>query len=104
MDIPNQKLHVNHVRMSTMHVETNETFNAMKHVKDTPKVKETLINIKEDEQINLCDPMSPETELIFINNENYEKEQADSSDGNNTNLTLQTRVDITDNTSVFPVK
>lgn len=104
MDIPNQKLRANHVRMSTMHIETTETFNAMKHVKDTPKIKETFMNNKEDKQINICDPMSPKTELIFISNDNYGKEQANLSDRNNTNLTLKTRVDITNNTSVIPVK
>ncbi|VVC44640.1 Hypothetical protein CINCED_3A020272 [Cinara cedri] len=89
MNVPNQKLLVNHVRMSTIPVET----------------KEPLMATDDYNKVNPSDPMSPKTEIILKNNNNFEKEQLNLSDRNNTKLTQKTRkrAEIIKNTSVFPV-
>lgn len=110
MDIPNQKKLVHHVRIPTvMPVETKETLKAMKNIKDTsPKIKDISMNIKEfkeDKEINKSDHMGSKTEII-LNYDSSAKEQAKSTDKNCKQLTHKTKrkVDITNNTSVFPVK
>lgn len=104
IDIPNQKTLVNHVRIGTfMPVEPKEIFKSMKHIKDTSKVKESLIVTKEDKLIH--EKTSPKPELI-LNNDIYEKEKSTFCDKNSKKLTLNTvmRTDNINNTSVFPVK
>ncbi|VVC41200.1 Hypothetical protein CINCED_3A015863 [Cinara cedri] len=89
MNIPNQKCLLNHVGMSTMPEET----------------KESLMATNDDNGINISDPISPKTESILKNNDNFKKEQVNLSDRNNKKLTLKTRkrVEILNNTTVFPV-
>lgn len=102
MNISNQKLLVNHVRMPTVPVETNEIFKAMKHVKDLPNVKELLMTTKDDKEINLRDSMSPNIELILQNNESLKKEKGNFTDNKKLTLKTKRRIDIKNNTSVFP--
>lgn len=76
----------------------------MKHVKDTPKLKETMI-AKEDNEITINNLRRPKTELIPNKKDMFEKEYVKLFDKNNKKLTLKTRrVDTTNNTSVFPIK
>jgi len=77
----------------------------MKHIKDIPKLKETLIITKEDEEINMKHA-NPKEELILNKNDTLEKEQAKLTDKNSKKLTLKTRkkIDITNNISLLPVK
>lgn len=92
-----------------MPVETKETLKTLKYIKDSPpKVKDISINtkeLKEDKEINLSDRMSPKAKII-LNNDLSDKEQAKSTDKNCKQLTHKTKrkVDITNNTPVFPVK
>lgn len=80
----------------------------MKHVKDTPKLKETMITreIKDDQEININNQRSPKVEIMPHRNDMFENEQAKLFDKNNKKLALKTRrrVDITNNTTVFPIK
>lgn len=104
MDIPNQKTIANHVRIATfMPVESKEIFKSMKHVKDTSKVKESLMITKEDKLIH--EQTSPKPELI-LHSDIYEKEKSIFSDKNSKTLALNTRrrTDTINNTSVFPDK
>lgn len=104
MDITNQKTLVNHVRTVTlMPVESKETFKLMKNIKDNSKVKEPLVNTKEDKQI--LEKTSPNSELI-LTSDVYEKQKSKLPDKNNKILTPKTRkrTDNVNNTSVFPVK
>lgn len=104
MDIPNQKMLVNHVRIATlMPVESKVTFKSMKNIKDTPNVKESLIITKEDNEIH--EQKSPKLELT-LNNDILEKERAKLSEKISKKLPFKTRrrTDNINNTSVFPVK
>jgi len=85
-------------------VETKEIFKTMKHVKDIPKLKETLIITKDDEEVNMKHA-NPKEELIINKNDTLEKEVAKLTD-KNTKLTPKTRkkIDITNDTSVLSVK
>lgn len=81
MDIPIHRTLGNHLQIHTqIPVETKETFQSIKHLKDNSKVKETSIITSEKEQIK--------------------------SDKNIKKVTLKTRkkVDISNNASVFPIK
>lgn len=103
MDIINQKTLVNHVQITTlMPVESKETFQPMKNIKDTP-AKESMIISKEDKQI--IEQMNPKPELI-LNNDIYENQKPKLCDENSKTLTLKTRkrTDNINNISVFPVK
>lgn len=82
--------------------------NLKKHVKDIPKVKESLMNIKEvieDKEINRNDFMNVK-ESVHIINDTVKKEQVNLSDTNNKKLNLKTRkkVNVTNNTSMFAAK
>jgi len=92
MDIPNQKTLVNHVRTATlMPVESKEPFKSMKNIKDTPKVKESLMVTKEDKQI--LEKIKPE---LILNSDEKQKSKL-----------IPKTIKRTDNaniTSVFPVK
>jgi len=104
MDITNQKTLVNHVRTVTlMPMESKETFKSMKNIKDNPKIKEPLVNTKEEKQI--LEKTNPNSELI-LTSEVYEKQKSKLPDKNNKILTPKTRkrTDNVNNTSVFPVK
>lgn len=106
VDIPN-KTPVNQVRVPILMPSEKET-NLKKHVKDIPKVKDSLMNIKEvieDKEINRNDYMSAK-ESIHIKNDTLEKEQVNLSDTNNKKLNLKTRrkVNVTNNTSMFAAK
>jgi len=95
MDIPNQKILVNHVRKATLvPVVSKETYKSMNHIKDTPKVKE-------DEQIHEKTSSKPE---LILNSDIYEKSKL--SDNNCKILNPKTRwqTDNINNTTVFPVK
>jgi len=88
-----------------MPVETKEIFKTMKHIKDVPKLKETLIISKEDDEIHKkC--INPETEIILNQNDTLEKEQAKLSSKNSKKLTSQTRkkIDIITNPPMLPIK
>lgn len=86
-----------------MPVETKDTFKTIKYVKDTPKLKETMIN-KEDNEITINNLRSPKVELIPNNNDVFE-EHAKLFDKNNKKLTIKTRRRVdTSNTTVFPIK
>ncbi|XP_025190868.1 tubulin polyglutamylase TTLL4-like [Melanaphis sacchari] len=103
MDIPHQKTLVNHLQTATfMPVELKETLKPMKIIKDTSKVKESLMIIKEDKHI--IEKTSPNPKLI-LNSDINEKQKSKSSDKNNKVLTPKTRkqTDNVNNTSVFPV-
>jgi len=103
MNILNQNL-VNHVQIATLiPVESKETFKSMKNIKDTLKVKESMIITKEDRQI--IEQTNPNPELI-LNNDIYEKQKPKLCDENSKTLAPKTRklTDNTNNTSVFPVK
>jgi len=96
INIPNQKMLVNHVRLdSLMPIESKETFKSIKNIEDTPMVNESLLIIKEDKTI-------PIPELIF----NSEKSKSKLSDKNNKTLTskIKRRTDNINNTSMFPAK
>lgn len=83
MDIPNQKMHVNHVKMS-MPIETKETFKTAKLIKDIPKSNDYSVitnEFKEDNERSKNDRMSPKPELIF-NNDTCDKDQTKSNDKN----------------------
>lgn len=104
MDILNQKTLVNHVRLATlMPVESKDTFKSMKNIKDTLKVKESMIITKEDKQI--IKQTNPKPELI-LNNDTYEKQKPKLCEENSKTLTPKPRkrTDNTNNASVFPVK
>lgn len=95
INIPNQKTHINHVRLATlMPIESKETFKSIKNIEDT-KVNESLMITKEDKTI-------PIPELIL----NSEKSNSKLSVKNNKTLTPKTkrRTDTINNTSMFPVK
>jgi len=96
INIPNQKMLVNHVRLdSLMPIESKVTFKSIKNIEDTPMVNESLLIIKEDKTI-------PIPELIF----NSEKSKSKLSDKNNKTLTskIKRRTDNINNTSMFPAK
>ncbi|CAH1733347.1 unnamed protein product [Aphis gossypii] len=103
MDIPIQKTLVNHVPISTrMPVESKETFESMKNIKNIPKMKELYMYNKEDKQI--IKQMNPKPESI-INSEINEIKKSKLSDKNSKILTAKTR-NITDNinnTTVFSI-
>ncbi|KAE9524189.1 hypothetical protein AGLY_015434 [Aphis glycines] len=102
-DITNQKTLVNHVRTVTlMPMESKETFKSMKNIKDNPKIKEPLVNTKEEKQI--LEKISPNSELI-LTSDVYEKQKSKLPDKNNKILTPKTRkrTENVNNTSVFPV-
>lgn len=103
MDIPNQKTLVNHVRIGTfMPVESKEILKSMKHIKDTSKLKESLMITKDGKLIH--EQTSPKPESI-LNSDIYVKEKSTFSDKNSKTLTLNTirQTDNINNTSVFPV-
>jgi hypothetical protein len=110
MDIPNQKTLVNHVQVHTqIPLETKETLQSIKLIKDNSKVKETPINSKEfieDKEIAINNYISSNTDLLSNSYNKPEKEQTKSSDKNIKKVTLKTRkrVDFSNNASVFPVK
>lgn len=100
MDIPIHKTPINHVRISKrMPVESKETFESMKNIKNIPKMKESYMYNKEDKQ------MSPKPESK-INSDINEIKKSKLSDENSKILTAKTR-NITDNinnTSMFSIK
>jgi len=104
MDIPIQKTLVNHVQISTrMPIESKETFESMKNIKNIPKMKESYMYNKEDKQI--IKQMSPKPESI-INSDINEIKKSKLSDKNSKILIAKTR-NITDNinnTTVFSIK
>lgn len=104
MDITNQKTVVNHVRTVTLKpMESKETYESMKNNKDNPKIKEPLVNTKEEKQI--LEKTSRNLELI-LTSDVYEKQKSKLPDKNNKILTIKTRkrTENVNNTSVFPVK
>lgn len=108
-NIPKPKILVNHVRIPTIiYVETKDTSKTMKHIKDIPQLKETMITkeIKDNQEITINNQRSPKVKLIPNRNDMFEKEQANIYDKNNKKLALKTRrrVDTTNNTTVFPIK
>jgi len=102
MDIPNQKILVNHVRKAAIvPVVSKETYKSMKHIKDIPKVKESLIIPKEDEQIH--EQTSSKSELI-LNSDIYEKSKLSDNNGKILNPKTRWQTDNINNTIMFPVK
>lgn len=102
MDIPNQKILVNHVRKAALvPVVSKETYKSMNHIKDTPKVKESLIIIKEDEQIHEQTSSKPE---LILNSDIYEKSKLYDNSCKILNSKTRWQTDNINNTTVFPVK
>lgn len=109
MGIPNQKTLVNHApRLPTlMPVEPKATKIISKNIKDTPKIKETLMTMSEDKEINISNCVSSKTDFTLSGNDTFvKKEQTKSSDVNSKLFSLKTRkgVDTANSTSAFPVK
>lgn len=108
MDIPNQKMHVNHVKMA-MPIETKETFKTVKLTKDIPKPNDYSVltnEFKEDKETNKNDRISPKPELIF-NNDTCDKDQTKSTDKNSKQISTNTKrkVDgIKNNSTAFSVR
>jgi len=84
-------------------VETKETFQSVKNINNTLKVKEPMIITKEDKQI--IEQIIPKPELI-LNNNVHEKQNPRLSDEKSKILTPKNikQIDNINNTSVFPVK
>lgn len=102
MDIPNQKILVNPVRKAALvPVVSKETYKSMKHIKDTPKVKESLIITKEDEQIHEQTSSKPE---LILNSDIYEKSKLSDNICKILNPKTRWQTDNINNTTVFPVK
>lgn len=102
MDIPNQNIHVNHVKES-MSIETKETFKTVKIIKDIPKPHDYSMitnEFKDDKETNKNDQMNPKLELIF-NNDTCHKDQTKSIDINSKQITTNTKrkVDVIKNNS-----
>lgn len=94
INIPNQKMLVNHVRLDTlMPIESKETFKSIKNIEDIPKANELLLITKEDKTI-------PIPELILKS----EKSKSKLSDKNNKTPKNKRRTDNLNNTSMFPAK
>lgn len=107
MDIPNQKIHVNSVRMPVIApLESKETLKSARIVKDTPVVKESSIMTKdfqEDKVISKDDCMNSNPKVI-LNGNSYDstEEQTISSDKN---IKIRKKVDnITNSISVLPIE
>lgn len=110
LDIPNQKTLINHTQIPTLvPVEIKETFKSTKiiskNIKDTSKVKETLIK-KEVKDIYTNSRINSNTELSNSNDIFNMKDQENVFDKTNKHLAFKIRkgVDSTNNMSTLSVK
>lgn len=91
-----------------MSVETKDTSKVIKQVKNTPKLKGTIITkeINDDKEMTINNQRSQRVDLISNRNDIFEKEQVKLFDKNNKKLGPKTRrrVDTTNNTTVYSIK